>query len=629
MKDLTHFGPLEEHARHAGVQVLRLLAPETSLVWLKIHDHVDRAQREAALLNASLPLARPVLVLSEALPKGRWLLGMEDARAGRDSACRRLPAESLPAMAGLLGRLAGQHISEVPGGRHRGTQLAARLERLKQESALKEAFKGLLLLGDGLCHGDLHPSNWLMEAGQPVGLLDWATVHYGDPEADLARLFAEAGFDLLELDTVVGAWQLARGHDLDQRRLLLYVCLEASERKASQEVVEKLQEILDHHEPSLGARPRKIAGIPITCKVPGASQIGVQIGVPGTSQGTSQSEKVAPDWIVEEASDTEVLALLEDLDQPTALGWGAPSAVWRFGRHACNLVLRLDWPDRPSLVCKLYRKPVAPWLFAMEDHLAGVLRNLHVPGPLLLGSGGWLLRSLGRPAACYPLLAGSPLRSDAPGASLLARALAELHACLDELPPVLRVGLPEFPLHLEQDLPPTIEDLNLASNELEAYSKAWAFLKSGLLEASSSLPEGLLHGSLNRDHTLLLSDGTLACFDLEKLSFGPRILDLVQSATYLAYRNRDEVPDPALWIHFLGQYNVHALLNRSEKTLLPLLLLRCAFEDLRHMREEGMPHANLRRHVRHLLDFHHNQKNLQSALRHYLGDNSVSPKRSR
>lgn len=53
----------------------------------------------------------------------------------------------------------------------------------------KEAVLGVLNPlpeGDGLCHGDFHPDNIVLNHGQPV-VLDWMTACVGSPAADAAR----------------------------------------------------------------------------------------------------------------------------------------------------------------------------------------------------------------------------------------------------------------------------------------------------------------------------------------------------------------------------------------------------------------------------------------------------------
>jgi len=69
-----------------------------------------------------------------------------------------------------------------------------RLRRRITESALvPDEFRGVALArlsempgGDRLCHGDYHPGNLMLKAGEPV-VIDWSNASRGVPEADVVR----------------------------------------------------------------------------------------------------------------------------------------------------------------------------------------------------------------------------------------------------------------------------------------------------------------------------------------------------------------------------------------------------------------------------------------------------------
>jgi aminoglycoside phosphotransferase (APT) family kinase protein len=89
-----------------------------------------------------------------------------------------------------------------------------------------------------VCHGDFHPGNVMIEAGQMMGILDWSAAHLADPEQDVAaslvlltvvapeipsglppNLFAEFAGQYLDAYALLGT--------LDASRLVYYRALRA------------------------------------------------------------------------------------------------------------------------------------------------------------------------------------------------------------------------------------------------------------------------------------------------------------------------------------------------------------------------------------------------------------------
>lgn len=98
---------------------------------------------------------------------------------------------SVPAMARRLAELHRQihqiRAKGLPSQKEilkRHIQAATQLEEYKRSAILQHL--GALPEEDRLCHGDFHPDNVLVAAGEPI-IIDWLTGAAGSPASDLVR----------------------------------------------------------------------------------------------------------------------------------------------------------------------------------------------------------------------------------------------------------------------------------------------------------------------------------------------------------------------------------------------------------------------------------------------------------
>ncbi|MBW2459860.1 MAG: phosphotransferase, partial [Deltaproteobacteria bacterium] len=579
---LERFGGLERVGSHAGVQVLSLTEPAPSgLAFLKIHDDADRGEREAAILGHGLPVVAPRLLLDEPIGGGQVVLGLDDVRGGRDRALRRIPAPALPGAVALLGRLQDHRAGALPGAEGWARELRRRALRHDLVEPLKQALLDLLVIGDGFCHHDLHPSNWLCEAGEPVGLLDWASAGYADPESDLAGLVLAAGGEPQLVESVCTAWEAGcPGRVVDRARvwLLLYLqVVEAAHHKGAGLGADELQRLAD----------QLVAGWPSLPALHGTRRVARVVAEP--------AGRTATDRLWEAVPRDQARPVIDALAR--AVRAHPVDEVDRFVGHACNDVLRLSLGGKQH-VAKIYNKPVSPQLFALEAALSSQLANTGavVLAPVRLDHGGSLFRVGCRPAALYPY--GGDERCG--NASIDRRRLAAAQAALHRLDPAAE------PLSRLSSLRPQLAwaDVATASRELldpgllSELRAVWRWADEGMAQVWELLPRSVVHGSLHRDHAGWWPGRGVVIYDLEKLRLAPRIADVVNTAYFMGYRGNDEQADPATVVHYLRAYHRREPLNRQEREAVPWFLLGCFLHDVKALAQTGEPRARLVAHGR-------------------------------
>ncbi len=564
---------------------------------MKVHDEPARGTREAALLSAGLPLVVPELRFVGAT-SGQVVLVLDDVRHGAPRPAS-LAVGALAGAAAHLGRLhAVVTLRALSTHGVAPTPAAAWIDRTRRRvrdprlpSTLRSALAGLVLVGDALCHLDLHASNWILDGTTPIGLLDWASAGLADPEHDLAALLMSAGGDAGPLPEVLDAWGGASGRTPDPVRVALYLWLLHAERRLA-----------------------KGTGSP-------HEEVAASLATSGAAHGAARSPRVFPKneftgaWTpevglwhpVDDAVEGPAAdALLGDLGIP-----GRITASYR--RHACNDVLRVDVGiPAASCVLKVYEKPIWGPLFELERHLHARLEGgpATVPAPLALPDGRCLFRVGGRVATLTPYLG-----DDRPGSSLrdlerLAAAHAALHA-VDGLAaafPEIQPGAEEVPLavvrlHAEAVLAPEV---------VEGLVVAWEWAQAAL-GGLSALPEGLVHGSLHRDHAAVLPDGRVAILDLEKVRIGPLVHDAVRSAVYAGYRGNDERADPGRIVYYLRAYDRIRPLTAAERAALVPSVLLALLRDVKALGQDNASAEGQRRHAGVVTEFFHNRANLAGA----------------
>lgn len=352
-----------------------------------------------------------------------WVLGMDDVRKGRDPRCRRLSRMAVCLGAGILGCIHSAPLPQTLTQRN-GWEVGWRhLHELGSSHELslplKKQLEKLVFIGDALCHKDLHPSNWITQQGNPVGLLDWASAGVGDPESDLAGLMLATDVDWAGLsgegdkgrrelfDTineVCGAWSSAAfdmnaetsGKDVvksagrlaDPVRVQLYMWLSVEEELLSikrnnkdpgriadlEALRELLAEELSQSSPCFGSleKPRNVC----------STQMTAEKHDPPHDPSYEDKKRIIARWI--EAQEQDVGLLWRALVREGVIsdsGWSAA----KFGRHACNDVVRFrrnhelsDAACYESFVAKVYNKPIPPFLFPLEMRLCKMLDGTRV-----------------------------------------------------------------------------------------------------------------------------------------------------------------------------------------------------------------------------------------------------------
>jgi Ser/Thr protein kinase RdoA (MazF antagonist) len=594
----ARFGPSRLVGAHAGVSVWRG-QEDGATVFLKRLDEPDRAAREAAALGAGLPLRVPVLVDHD-LSQGVLILA--DARGGA-ARPRHLTAAQALAAAPLLA-LVHQH--PVPGAAP-ASAWDRRVRRLAHDERLPEPLRArlaaLVCFGDAFCHGDLHPSNWLLsDEGAPEGLLDWSSSGMMDPEWDLAGLWGAAGGEAALVAPLIAAYEAAADRPIDAARVTLfhlamrYSALAAKDAETAAPLREAAEALL--------------AASPSLPPAHGAQRVPRAVPKPPESTLADGSNLR---WA---APAGPIPRVLRALLGPHALGQAPDSPPLTFAQHACNDVLRLSFGGE-LLVLKVYNKPVTPALFALEERLAQhITAPARVLGPKRLRSGGGLMRVDGRPAALYDDVGDARLSQRPGDLTRLAETLASLHAVpediarVDGLPPNYDVFERQLVLTGVQEALRPEERATLAALSAEMNQR------EDTLDPKT-LPHALLHGALHRDHTALDAEGRVVIFDLEKARWGPRLLDLSRSAYLAGYRTNDETLSPEKIVHFVRSYHRRLPLTDLERALVVPLLLSACLHDLKSLHQEGWAVAPLLRHARVTLELAHNRDALDAAIQRY------------
>jgi Ser/Thr protein kinase RdoA (MazF antagonist) len=551
----SRLGPAVLVGAHAGVTVSRVTAG-----FVKHYIDAGRARRERAALSIDLGIVAPRILDSGP----DWNL-LSDERLGRDPRSGPLVREQLAQASRLLAAL---HARRVPGSlpaRDHARGLKARVAAAGDPVAL--AFQNLVPIGDAFCHHDLHASNWILQEGQPIGLLDWASSGHADPEEDLAALLHSSLEGLEHLELVAGAWETASGRTADRQRIWAYGLLQAAE----------------------DASP-----------VPAPGHFEALHGQRRTARCVAKTEDPTRFWLPLQAPQIDAVLARE----------GLPGArvTEGFARHACNDVLRVLHGER-RLVLKVYNKPVSRWLFALELELAERLAGsaAAVLPPLRLPSGGHLIRIGDRVGALYTDCGDQRLDTSPGDLRRLARAQGAL----------LALG-PLGPTHRPKNY-----DIGLlrrrTGNALDPTT--WERLAALLKEVSPNLsgfPQALVHGSLHRDHLGRHPDGRVVLFDLEKAQCGPRVEAIAHTAYHAAYRSNDERLDPQKLVFFLRELHRVSPLTALERDAVVPLILRCFVRDIGAFYVDGAGGVGAESHLRTTWEFSHNRANLAGALERYL-----------
>jgi Ser/Thr protein kinase RdoA (MazF antagonist) len=571
----ARFGPITRVGAHAGVQVLR--AGDT---FLKVHDEAARGLREAAALRSGLPLRTPRVLETATTASGQLVLVLEDVRRGAPRPAR-LTAEQLPAAARLLAGVHAARVAEATPSDAWVDRTRARFRDPRLPEALRSALAGLVLFGDAFCHQDLHASNWILQDGVPVGLIDWASSGWADPELDLAQLVASAGGDPALVDGVAEAWG-----DADRARIALYLWLLVAEREIAKGEAHP-------HATAIAARA--------VSEAPHGARHTPRAVAKREFEGTLTPE--VPLW--DPVPDPGVVA-----GALGRLGLSGPLAGYRL--HACNDVLRLDVSGRPC-VLKIYNKPVWGPLFELERVLAERLEGSPavVLAPVALG-GQRVFRVAGRPAAIYPYAGDQRLGNTLADLERLALAQAALHSLTG-----LAARFPELDRKLD-DLPAEIV-LRSASgrvgpDDLALLAEAIAWVDARIGDESGA-PEGLMHGSFHRDHAAWWPGRGVVVFDLEKARYGPVVRDVTHSAVYAGYRGNDEKADPKRIIYYLRAWHSARPFQAVERERIVPYVIRALLRDVKSLAQEGVSDERMRRHVAVVREFWHNRANLETGLR--------------
>jgi hypothetical protein len=405
-----------------------------------------------------------------------------------------------------------------------------------------------------------------------------------DPEADLAALVSDPD----QVSVVCEAWESASGRVADRARTCLYAWLLAEEAGSESEEWQNAYGALD---PPDGGRK--------TTRV-----------IPKDEFKGRYTPEV-PLWeSLADGVDGPVRAAL------AAHGVDAGSSSLGFRMHACNDVVRLDALGGPCVV-KVFNKPVWGPLFELEAFLEARLGGTAatVLAPLRLPSGVCAFRVAGRPAAVYPYVGDARLGTALVDLGRQARAQAALNAVegAAEAFPEIGVRSDDLPLELlMQTVGPALD-----SSDREALAATW-WRTLGRIEAAPPLPTALVHGSFHRDHAGWSPDHGVVVFDLEKISLGARLRDVVASATYAGYRGNDEKADPARIVTYLREVHRVSPFSSIERDAAADWVIYCLLKDARSLAQDAASVDRIRAHVAVLADFVRNRDNLHGAITRYL-----------
>jgi Ser/Thr protein kinase RdoA (MazF antagonist) len=655
---LKKYGPLKRLGYANDVAVFRLHEPQGQLAFLKIHCDSVRGEREATLLNTPLPVVKPTLIIREKLINGCVLLGLNDVRAGRGHSIRSPRKADLLECARTVGHVHECFVDTCAGPEDFVRVLRERIERTALDAKVVRGFEQMVICPDAFCHQDLHPSNWIVAAGDRVararrertarregkrsvvGFLDWAAAGYAEPESDLAQIALAGGGRIADIEVLCCAWEAQHLYRrADRTRVLLYLILEIAEQMAR--AAKQKQEMLKKQ------YRRLVDALSSFPALHGSKRKQHLFSFRSVDRCTKPSER----WI--EVSLENVAPLVSALERKNTTQEACVKKVWLFGRHACNDVCRVAFSTvataflgvsdhgalgaargedgRKTVVVKIFNKPVKTDLFELEANLAKRLsgKRATVCRPLKLACGVRWFKVKDRLAAVYLDCGDTLLDNTWASMCRLAAAQAELHVILDHEP--CAEG------NREPETRATLADIDRAvkcgttflekADEKEALLQVAEWMKKQIRNMQSArLPRSLVHGAIHRDHVLVHETGEnrcLALFDFEKARWSVRIEDVAKTAYYVGYRSNDEQLSPQRMVGYLAAYHQNAPFESEEIDYLCVIILRNFFQDLDTLPKEGYPPHFMQKHIYALLNYHWNIESLQYTLEKRLNKASL------
>ncbi|MEC7986977.1 MAG: phosphotransferase [Myxococcota bacterium] len=567
-------------SQNAGIEIY---CSADQKYFFKRHDRAALADKESAMLREPFPFVKPTL-LGTFSWEGKQTLCMKNVR--QEPRIRKMTLVQAIQAVEILAQLNNgtTHQPFDPAAVHRHFQ--SRISSPGLNSALVAHLNTLPLVGDALCHNDLHISNWIQREGRVVGLLDWSTYGYADPEEDLAQLVLEAEH-WENREEIGSAWERESGRVLDWRRFTLYFWLLLEEKKQQKTLQKNESQWLLDCTRALPAEPLQRPRV---------------LWKPKHSSSP---------WL---EYPHDLSTVFVQLQQNHVLGASRIDGGEIFTEHACNDILRFRANDT-SLILKIYNKRNFASLIDLECHLADhVPAPALIPAPIRLRNGGRLFRIDGHLACLYPDLGDQRLNNKSSALKKTAQVQAAVHRC----PVEPRLSLPKMPVIDAQVLErPAV----LKHVDREQRHRLRAILQRHEHVFQTDLPLVIVHGFLHRDHCLVVKD-RLAVIDWEKAKVGPRARAVARTAAFLGYRDNDEQFSPEKIIRYCIYYQQASPLTREEQDALPHFILCALYHDLKaiaqNLDEYDDGKAFLERHIGVILNFEHNFASFSQALKTYL-----------
>jgi len=566
---------------HSGIEIFRSMDQQ---YFLKKYSDESLAKKERYLLNKDLSFKIPQ-VLDSVIWEEMECLVFHNARS--QPRLLEMSLDQVIQAAQVLSQVHDLHLTQEPRSQFSLNYYhSRRKEGLSKE--LQEILANFRPVGDALCHLDLHLSNWLVQDDHVVGLLDWTTYAYGDPEEDLASLVLESGH-WEKREEIIDAWQSKTGRDADSKRFLLYFWLLTVEKQCKKELTIFQQQTLEQCKAEYRALPLPTRKPRVLVK-------------PRHSSGA---------WVPYPESLEDVYRKIQ---HPQVLGECQLGEVQVFTEHACNDVLRLKCNDR-SLILKIYNKPNECYLTDLELYMA---KHLESPAcavaPILLKNGGYLFRISGHLASLYPDLGDQRLDNSNLSLRLTVRAQAAIHRC----PIPNSFSLPILP-RIDQWSFMYDRIKNLSSKEQQDMIER--IMEENVLAEAEPLPMVICHGSVHRDHTIV-HQGDLAIIDWEKSSLGPRARAVARSAVFLGYRDNDEQLSPEKMVRYCVYYHQENALDDREIEVISHFIIAELIHDLKALSQNIDDFINgqqrIDHHINAIVNFDHNKTSFQSSLKKYL-----------